>query len=798
MKKLLLAFVVLFITGFVNAQIVNIPDENFKERLLLASPFNRFAQNSEGEFFKIDNNDDGEIQASEALEVSYLDLIAASIANLEGIEDFINIKTLGCDDNLLMNIDISGNTNLEFFSCENNQLSTLDISKNTMLSFLICRSNFLASIDITKNLNLEYIDCYGNLLTTLNTVENTKLKFLFCSTNSLTSLDIGNNINLENLNFSANQLTSIDVSKNVQLKSLLFVSNSLTSLNVSNNIHLETLACISNELNTLDVSNNINLQHLSCSSNKLTTLDVSNNTNLNTLECSDNELETLFIKNGSLEESDIYYIKKPVFNDNPNLHFICADEEQIETVKADAGNNVLVTSYCSFKPGGDYNTVSGTVRHDDEIDGCDVDDSSKSNIKINLNDGTDTGATFTNTSGEFSFYTNTGDFIITPELENPSYFTISPETISINFTDESNILENQNFCISPNGIKNDLEIVITPIEVARPGFDAAYKIVYKNKGNQTLSGSVDFVYDDSVLDYIPASINPDTQSTGNLSWNYTNLEPFESRSFEVTLNVNSPMETPAVNNDDILIFTATINPIVEDETEPDNVFEFNQIVVGSYDPNDITCLQGDSVLPEQIGEYLHYHINFENTGTAAATFVIVKDIVDLTKFDINSLQILDASHTMETKVVDGKIEFIFDNINLGANEKGNIIFKIKSLNTLVIGDSVTKKADIYFDYNFPIETNIANTRFETTLSNKVFKIDNSISAFPNPTKSILNVKAKSLINSIEIYDVQGRIVLTKLIRERTTIINISSFKKGIYFLKIKTEAGEKIEKVIKD
>jgi hypothetical protein len=43
----------------------------------------------------------------------------------------------------------------------------------------------------------------------------------------------------------------------------------------------------------------------------------------------------------------------------------------------------------------------------------------------------------------------------------------------------------------------------------------------------------------------------------NLSWNFTDLKPFETREIEVTLNVNSPMETPAVNNE-ILNYTATI------------------------------------------------------------------------------------------------------------------------------------------------------------------------------------------------------------------------------------------------
>jgi hypothetical protein len=144
------------------------------------------------------------------------------------------------------------------------------------------------------------------------------------------------------------------------------------------------------------------------------------------------------------------------------------------------------------------------------------------------------------------------------------------------------------------------------------------------------------------------------------------------------------------------------------------------------------------------------------------------------------------------------VEFIFYSINLGANKKGHVVFKIKSLNTLVTGDDVTKKADIYFDYNFPIETNLATTTFQNTLSNQILKIDGSVSVSPNPTKDILNVKVNSSIKSIEIYDAQGRIVVSKLLKEKSSSIDISNFSTGIYFLKIKTEFGGKIEKIIKD
>ncbi len=169
----------------------------------------------------------------------------------------------------------------------------------------------------------------------------------------------------------------------------------------------------------------------------------------------------------------------------------------------------------------------------------------------------------------------------------------------------------QNFCITANGVRPDLEVTLLPLQPARPGFDAKYKLVYKNKGNTTQSGSVNLTFNDAVLDLVVANPIATTQTTNTLSWNFTNLQPFETREITFTMNVNSPMETPAVINGDILNFGTAITSSATDETPTDNTFTFNQTVVGSYDPNDKTCLEGSVITPALIGQYVHYTIRFE-------------------------------------------------------------------------------------------------------------------------------------------------------------------------------------------
>ncbi|CAM3880773.1 Secretion system C-terminal sorting domain-containing protein [Flavobacterium branchiophilum] len=701
MKKI--AFLLLLFTSISNAQIVNIPDANFKAKLLAANSSNTIAKNIANNYFKIDANDDGEIQESEALQVSYLDVSASSIASLVGINSFTNINRIECNDNVLTSLDVSNLLNL---------------------SVLICDSNQIASLNISNSNNLEELHIANNQLNTLPL--STSLIVLSCDTNFLTNLDLSQCKNLEQISCSANNLTSIN-----------FKNGKILNLQ-----------------NTYD--------------GYLLNIDISN---------------------------------------NPNLSFICFDEAigNLNLFLSNIGlTNCVANSYCSFTPGGNFNTIKGTITFDANTNGCDALDVLQPNIRMNINDGTNEGATYSNNSGDYTFYTQTGSFNLLPSLENPTWFTLSPTTATVPFANNNNNITTQNFCITPNGVHNDLEIVIAPIIPARPGYDATYQIVFKNKGNQTLSGAINLTYNDAILDFVTASTTPDNQTTGNLSWNYTNLLPFENRTILITLNVNSPEETPAVTIGDILPFSATINPVSGDETTADNVFDYNQTVVGAYDPNSVECLEGETIDPALIDNYLHYIINFENLGNIQAENVVVKDIINTNQYDINSIQILNTSHNSYTKLKGNTLEFIFEGINLAPTSgnppvggHGTVLFKIKPNDNLHIDDTVHKQVSIFFDYNAPLQTNSEITTF-TSLTNSIPIIDESIAIYPNPATSIITIHCKNKIQSIELYDVGGRLLIAKTADSLETTLDITNQFNGIYFLKINSANGSKAMKIIKN
>ena len=234
----------------------------------------------------------------------------------------------------------------------------------------------------------------------------------------------------------------------------------------------------------------------------------------------------------------------------------------------------------------------------------------------------------------------------------------------------------------------------------------------------------------------------------------------------------------------------------------DNTFTLNQTVVNSFDPNDKTCLEGTTITPSMVGNYVHYVIRFENTGTFAAQNVVVSDVIDTTKFNIGSLVTQSSSHPFVTRINSGKVEFIFENINLpfdDANNDGYVAFKIKTKPTLVLGDTFSNSANIYFDYNFPITTNTVMTTV-SALAAQDFDFGSYFSVYPNPAKDVLHLATKNEIGvkSVSIYNTLGQMVLVVTNPENNAAIDVANLKTGTYFIKVTTDKGTANTKFIKE
>jgi uncharacterized repeat protein (TIGR01451 family) len=734
MRSLLVfSFLAFYFVG--RSQIIDFPDANFKNALV-----NSKCVDTNGDGFgdnDADLNGDGEIDINEALKIQSLLIYIKSISSLSGIENFKNLINLNCDQNSITELDLSQLSELQELDVIYNKIKYLDLSKNINLKEVNCSLNELDSVNINGLSKLEIFTCYRNKLVDVN--------FRGCS-------------NMKELRVWENKIEHLDLTDLVNLKQLYAKINPLETIKLTGLRKLTHILCAETKLKTIDVSYQRNIIHL----------DLDN--------CHD--IETIFAKSGKTKE--IPYID--LLNCR-NLAYICADEISIDKFKLSlpSTNITELNSYCSFSPGKDYFVINGINYFDFNSDGCDTLDKIWPKLKFEITkDQLNTGLRIANESGKYTFQLLAGKYIIIPKLEFSDHFNFEPSMINTTFPSNSNIIT-QDFCITPKGIFRQTNITVIPLTPpARPGFDASYKIVWENVGNQIENGTLNFTYDETLLDYISATLTADQVADGIIKWNFTNLLPFEKREITVTLKVNRPTDTPAVNAGDKLYLTASIL---------DNIFTLENTVVGSYDPNDKTFLQGDRVKPDMVGEYVDYLIRFENTGNYAAENVVVKDIIDTKTFDVSTLKITDASHEVYTRIDGNKVEFIFENIQLpfdDVNNDGYIAFKIKTLPTLVLGDSLKNLADIYFDYNFPIRTNEA----QTTVAFPVFTKDitTEINIYPNPVTDILYLDTNENWTKAEIYDISGRIMRSVSLDNST--MNVRELESGTYFIRLKD--GEKV------
>ena len=69
--------------------------------------------------------------------------------------------------------------------------------------------------------------------------------------------------------------------------------------------------------------------------------------------------------------------------------------------------------------------------------------------------------------------------------------------------------------------------------------------------------------------------------------------------------------------------------------------------------------------------------------------------------------------------------------------------------------------------------------------------------YPNPADNVWNIRSNQSINSIQIFDVLGKQVMTLTPNSETVSIKASGLTNGIYFVKLSSAIGTKSIKLIK-
>ena len=174
-------------------------------------------------------------------------------------------------------------------------------------------------------------------------------------------------------------------------------------------------------------------------------------------------------------------------------------------------------------------------------------------------------------------------------------------------------------------------------------------------------------------------------------------------------------------------------------------------------------------------------------------------------FKIGSKTSFDNISTNSTAIFNGGTILVQPAASVSLHDNDSLTILTTKSRTAV--DSFSLKTE-----GFPIGTSISYSK--DTIANSGYKITlivhgniaalvnpldkSTISVYPNPTRGDVNISSSDAeIATIEILNLQGQSILRKNVRSTTTNINLNSLAPGVYYTKITTANGTKVQKLLK-
>ncbi len=345
---------------------------------------------------------------------------------------------------------------------------------------------------------------------------------------------------------------------------------------------------------------------------------------------------------------------------------------------------------------------------------------------------------------------------------------------------------------------NDLRISLTLSQPLVPGFQRELFITCSNIGTTTLTPEVLVRIPQPLL--VGLGVPSPTSTVGDsIWWQLGPLAP--QQTFTISVGVQTPVD---VESGEIFTFEGTIFPIIGDEVPNDNNADLREMVVGSFDPNDKSVSPNHFFTPDQfeLGERLVYTIRFQNTGNYPATFVRIIDTLQQS-LDPGSIQVLAHSHPMTWSLGrDNVLQFLFDNIQLPdstsdePNSHGFVKFSVRPKADLPLGNAISNRAFIYFDYNTPIETNTVSNIFDYISQTAIPKL-HPLQIFPNPTSGMVEIqKQTDSWGTLRLFDQVGKLMFTEEVFSAKSLVDLSQLPAGVYWAVIKEKEGVSIGKIV--
>ncbi|MBN8702452.1 MAG: T9SS type A sorting domain-containing protein [Bacteroidetes bacterium] len=222
-------------------------------------------------------------------------------------------------------------------------------------------------------------------------------------------------------------------------------------------------------------------------------------------------------------------------------------------------------------------------------------------------------------------------------------------------------------------------------------------------------------------------------------------------------------------------------------------------LVNSYDPNDKKVMPAGFTSNNYVynNDELEYTIQFQNTGNDTAYIVTLSDSIDVAHLDIKTIEPGVSSHPYQMQLWGAnEVIFKFNNINLlpasvdSIKSQGFVKFKIKQQPNNPVGTDIDNKAYIYFDYNTPIITNVANVEIykDPILLgvSKHYNNTSNVNLYPNPFTNELNVSVGGQYKQtrFELYDIVGKQLLSQTGGNLQKVNIQQALISGVYIYKV--------------
>jgi hypothetical protein len=190
------------------------------------------------------------------------------------------------------------------------------------------------------------------------------------------------------------------------------------------------------------------------------------------------------------------------------------------------------------------------------------------------------------------------------------------------------------------------------------------------------------------------------------------------------------------------------------------------------------------------GLYFKSYAQYINITQVIPTSVSQGININVQGVAFNGTGYLSHSYNVTGDVINLDICYWFDNTLPVVFLNHNFLIPLTQYGDYTINIAVTTSSSRITCDNYSNPYNgTTSMRF---LSNTLFFQDKP-SLYPNPTSGILNIAIDTL-ERIELYDLSG-----KKLNEESTVsqLDLTNFSKGVYFVKLFSQQGVHVEKIIK-